>query len=89
MKAGEKKQKTMKIPIIISIILSISILLLILYFTIDSETLSHITSQKIKYEFFIAAIIVNFFYWVFWGARLKVLTNAIDKNVNRDDRRDD
>ena len=52
-----------------------------MYFTIDANTLNRLTSVKIKYEFFVIAILLNVLYWVFWGARLKVLSNAIDKDV--------
>lgn len=77
----EKKQKTMKIPVIASITVSITIILLILFYTIDTETINQLTSTKIKYEFFIIAILLNILYWFLWGARIKVLSNAIDKNV--------
>jgi len=77
----EKKQKTMKIPIIVSVTISIVIILLILFFTIDAKTLDQLANTKIKYEFFLLAIFLNVLYWVLWGARLKVLANAIDKKV--------
>ncbi len=79
---AEKKQKTMKIPIIISIILSISIIFLILIFTIDASTFEYLSSVSIRYEFFAVAILLNIITWVLWGMRLKVLSNAIDKNVH-------
>lgn len=78
----EKKQKTMKIPIILSIILSISIIFLILIFTIDASTFEYLSSVSIRYEFFAVAILLNIITWVLWGMRLKVLSNAIDKNVH-------
>ena len=77
----EKKQKTVKLPIIIALSLSIAIIILILYFTIDANTLNQLANAQIKYEFFIIAICLNILYWFLWGARLKVLSNAIDKNV--------
>ena len=76
-----KKQKTVKLPIIIALSLSIAIIILIFYFTIDANTLSQLGSTQIKYEFFVIAICLNVLYWFLWGARLKVLSNAIDKNV--------
>ena len=78
----KNKQKTMKIPVILSITVSIAIILIILFFTIDANTIDQLSTTKIKYEFFVIAIFLNIFYWVLWGARLKVLSNAIDKNVN-------
>ncbi len=75
----EKKQKTMKIPVILSIILSLTIILLILVFTTDTKVLSTVS---IRYEFVAFAIILNILYWVLWGARLKVLSNAIDTKAN-------
>jgi len=78
----EKKQKTIKLPILISLTLSIVIIILILYFTIDANTLKQLSTAKIKYEFFGIAIFLNILYWFLWGARLKVLSNAMDKNAN-------
>ncbi len=78
----EKKPKTMKLSIILSLILSISIIVLILYFTIDAETFEYLSTHQIRYEFFFAAMGINVIYWTLWGTRLKILSNAIDKNVN-------
>ena len=66
----EEKPKTMKLSILISVTLSISIIILILYFTIDTKTIQHLTSQNIKYEFFIVAILVNILYWILWIYKL-------------------
>ena len=77
----EEKQKTMKLPIIISITASIAIIILILYFTVDSNTIEHLTTTQIKYEFFIAAMAFNVLYWILWAVRLRVLSNAIDPKV--------
>jgi len=77
-----KKPKTMKIPVIISISISLIIIFFILYFTIDADTISQLGSTKIKYEFFILAILLSVLYWFLWGARIMVLSNAMDKNVN-------
>jgi len=76
-----RKQKTVKLSIIISVTLSIAIILAILYFTIDADTLEKLRTVKIRYEFFILAIFLNILYWFLWGARLKVLANAIDPDV--------
>lgn len=73
-----KKQKTMKIPIIVSILLSIIFILVILYFTIKPEDIEKIKTIRIQYEFFILAFIFNFISWSFWGLRLKVLSNAVE-----------
>ncbi len=77
-----KKQKTIKLPIVISLTLSISIILVILYFTLDSQTIAYLTTTTIRYEFFIAAILVEFAYWILWGLRIKILSNAIETSAN-------
>jgi len=77
----QKKQKTMKIPIIASLSLSIIFIILILYFTVKPEDLTKLTQINIRYEFFVAAIILNFISWSFWGLRLKVLSCAADSNI--------
>ncbi|MGF3555010.1 MAG: lysylphosphatidylglycerol synthase transmembrane domain-containing protein [Thermoplasmatota archaeon] len=78
---NDKKTKTVKIPMLISIILSISIILIILFFTVDEKTLDQLSKVSIRYEFFIVAIFLNILYWVLWGARIKIIANAMDKNV--------
>ena len=78
----ENKKKTIKLPIILSILISIVIIIIISYFTIDADTISRLGSTHIKYEFFAVAIILNIVYWFLWGARLKVLANSMDKNIN-------
>lgn len=78
----EKKPKTVKLSLIISLVLSLSIIILILYFTISPDALKKLSITPIKYEFFIIAILLNILYWVLWAARLKVLSNAMDKNLN-------
>ena len=72
----------MKIPIILSIILSISIIILIFIFTIDASTFEYLSSVSIRYEFFAVAVLLNIITWVLWGMRLKILSNTIDKNVH-------
>lgn len=81
MSSEEGKKKTIKLSLIISLALSFSIIILILYFTIDAETINKLASTQIKYEFFAIAILLNILYWVLWGARLKVLANAVEENV--------
>ena len=77
----EKKTKTIKIPFILSVILSIMIIILILVFTINANTFGYLSTITIGYEFFAAAVVLNILYWFLWGARLKVLSNAINTNV--------
>ncbi len=77
----EKKTKTVKIPIIISVTLSIIIIVVILVFTVDAKTLDQLSKVSIKYEFFAIAILLNILYWILWGARIKVIANAMDKNL--------
>lgn len=78
----EKKPKTMKIPIVIAITISIAIIILILFLTIDVNTFEYISTVTIRYEFFAVAVFLNILYWILWGARLRILSNAIDKNVD-------
>jgi uncharacterized protein (TIRG00374 family) len=77
----EKKNKTLKIPIILSVTFSILIIIVILYFTVNAETIDQLSKVSIKYEFFAIAILLNVLYWVLWGARLKILANMTDKKV--------
>jgi len=79
---GEKKTRTIKISIIAAVVLSITFIIIILKFTIDPNTFQYLSTVKIRYEFFFAAVCFNILYWVLWGARLMVLSNAIDKNVH-------
>lgn len=81
MEEGEKKQKTMKIPIIISLSASVAIIIIILYLTIDAKAIGRLLNESIRYEFFLAAIGFNILYWFLWGARLKILSNAIDPSL--------
>ena len=78
---AKEKPKTIKLPMMLSLILSISAIIVILYFTFDAEDFGKLASQQIKYEFFIAAIGVNVLYWIMWGMRQKVLSTAVDPNV--------
>jgi len=78
----EKKQKTMKIPIVVSILLSTIFIIIILYFTIKLEDIEKIKTIKIHYEFFILALIFNFISWSMWGLRLKILSNAVEPLIN-------
>lgn len=77
----DKKIKTLKIPIILSVTFSIVIIFVILYFTVDAKTIEQLSNISIKYEYFIAAIFLNILYWFLWGARLKILANTMDKNT--------
>jgi uncharacterized protein (TIRG00374 family) len=71
----------MKFPFIISMILSITIIIIILYFTIKPEDLVKLAKIQIRFEFFIIAFFLNFLSWCIWGLRLKILSNAADKTV--------
>lgn len=79
--AKKREDKTIRLSIIISIALSLAIILLILYFTIDETTIEQLKSVDIRYEFFLLAALLNVLYWVLWGARLKILANAINPDV--------
>jgi len=77
-----KKKKTFKKSILFSILLSVSIIVILLYYTINDQTINYLKNGNIRYEFFIAAACINIVYWVLWGVRLKLLSNAIDPNFN-------
>lgn len=81
MNKAEKKPKTIKISIIASLTLSIVFIVLILMFTIDPSEINDLFQRDIRYEFLFVAVLLNVCFWFVWGARLKVLSNAIDKNV--------
>ena len=48
---AKEKQKTIKLPMMLSLILSISAIIIILYFTFDAEDFGKLASQQIRYEF--------------------------------------
>ena len=80
----KKKWNKTKISIFVSITLSVAIIVLILYFTIDAQTIQYLSQVSLRREFFFffgAAIFLNVMYWFIWGARLRVLSKAIDPNV--------
>jgi uncharacterized protein (TIRG00374 family) len=81
----KKKLNKTKISIFVSIALSLSIIVLILYFTIDAQTIQYLSQVSFRVGFFLffgTAVLLNVLYWIIWGARLKVLSNAIDPKVH-------
>ncbi len=78
----EGKNKTVKLSIVLSVLFSIAIIIILLYFTISAETIQYLSTTPIRYEYFIAAAAVNLLCWGLWGARLKILSNAVDKSFN-------
>jgi uncharacterized protein (TIRG00374 family) len=78
----KKHNKTVKIPIIVSIALSIAVILIVLKITIKPDELLVLFQQDVRYEFFVIAIMLRFAVWFLWGARLQILSNAIDKEVH-------
>lgn len=79
---GEKKQTRVKLSIFLSIALSVAVILLIFYYTFDPKSFQNLSLVEIRYLFFIAAILANFLFWILWGARLKILSNAIEPTVH-------
>jgi len=74
-----------KISIFVSIALSLSIIVLILHFTIDAQTIHYLSEVSFRAEFFLffsAAVALNVLYWFIWGGRLKVLSKAVDSKVH-------
>jgi glycosyltransferase 2 family protein len=76
------KNKNVRISIILSVLFSLTIIALILYFTIDEQTINYLTKTPINYSFFFAAAGINIIFWGLWGARLKILSNAIEPTFN-------
>ena len=79
---AQEKKKTVKFSILFSILLSVSIIAIIMYFTITPETMDYLFTTQIRYEFFLLAAVFNVFGWTLWGLRLKVLSNAIESSFN-------
>ncbi|MEF8847593.1 MAG: flippase-like domain-containing protein, partial [Candidatus Thermoplasmatota archaeon] len=79
---ADEGEKNLKIPIVLSIILSFSIIIVILYFTIDVRTFEYLSEINVRYEFFLLAVLVNLVYWTIWGARQKVLSNSLEPNAD-------
>jgi uncharacterized protein (TIRG00374 family) len=77
-----KKSRKVKLSFILSFELSLAVILLILYLTLDAKPFEALSAVHIRYEFFIVAVLFNILGWVIWGARLKILSNAIDPNVH-------
>lgn len=82
MNEPQKKPIKIKLYTVISLLLSLVVIILILYFTINAETLYYLSHTNIRYEFFLIAIFLNVFAWLLWGLRLQVLSNAIDKKLH-------
>lgn len=80
----QKKLTKTKISILLSIALSVSIILLIMYYTIDAQTIQYLSQVSFRAEFFFffgCAIGLNILYWFIWGARIKVLSRIVDPKV--------
>lgn len=81
--AKEKsKKKTIKFSIILSVLFSLAIIIILLYFTINKETIQYLSTTPIRYEYFIAAAAFNIIYWGLWGLRLKILSTAVDESFH-------
>ena len=76
------ENRTIKWPIVASVILSVVIIIIILYFTFTPETWGYLTSVKINPLFFGAAVALNILYWFLWAVRFRLLSDAIDPNVS-------
>jgi len=71
----------MKLPLILSLILSISVIVAIFILTFNSNTIQTLTDQRLRYEFFLVAFAISILFWFIWGIRLKILSNSINKSV--------
>jgi len=70
-----------KLSIIVSLLLSITLIVIILKLTINPSTFEHLSTVNIRYEFFVAAGALNILGWFVWGARLRLMSQSIDKNL--------
>ena len=68
----------MKRSILLTLIFSLGIIAVLLYFTIDDSTIAFLKSAQINYWFFALAVLLNFVYWGIWGLRLKILADCIE-----------
>ncbi|HVQ01195.1 MAG TPA: lysylphosphatidylglycerol synthase transmembrane domain-containing protein [Candidatus Thermoplasmatota archaeon] len=80
----EPKKKTgrVKLYTAVSLTLSLTVIILVLYFTFNKNTVYYLTHTSIRYEFFLLAILLNICSWILWGYRLQVLANGIDKDLH-------
>jgi uncharacterized protein (TIRG00374 family) len=78
----EKKNKTIRFSIALSLILSLTFIVILLYLTVKPEDIEMLMQRNIHYEFFVFAAVLNFISWCIWGLRLKLLSNAANKNIN-------
>ncbi|MEM4258114.1 MAG: flippase-like domain-containing protein [Candidatus Thermoplasmatota archaeon] len=63
---------------LLSAIISIVIVVFILMFTVDSNTFQYLSQTKIKYEFFLVAVLLSILAWFIWGARISILSRTLD-----------
>ena len=73
------KPKEIKLYTIISVAISVAIIVFILLFTVNANTLAYLAHAQIRYEYFLAAILTNVVSWFLWGARVKILSQGLDK----------
>jgi uncharacterized protein (TIRG00374 family) len=78
----KEQKKNVRLTMMLSLLLSISIIIIILYCTIDKHTIDYLTKTPINYSFFFAAAAINIIYWGLWGLRMKILSNAIEPSFN-------
>ena len=69
-----------KIFLVTSIGISISTALLVLFLTIDENTVSSL--KQIRLEFLFLVLIIQIFNWFLWGLRIKFLCRSVDKETN-------
>ena len=82
MEKKTREKKNVKLLVAFSLTFSLSVILIILFFTLSETTFYRLSKTSVKYEFFLAAVLLNLAYWFFWAARLKVLSSSVCKNIN-------
>jgi len=69
-----------KIFLVASIGISILTALVILFLTINEETI--LSLKQIRVEYLFLLLIIQIFTWVLWGLRIKFLCKSVDKETN-------
>lgn len=75
----EGRSKNIKL-LAISLAFSSIVILIVLYLTVDKNTITYLT--RVKIEFFILALVLQFCAWFLWSLRIYIMTKTVDPNSN-------
>lgn len=79
MAENEDKSRNLKL-LAVSLVFSIVVIGLVLYFTVDQTTIDYL--RAVKAEFFGLAIVLQLVVWTLWGLRIHLLTRMVDRTVD-------